>query len=86
MVIHMPALTNRPREIRQKLGLNKTQAGRLILGIDDKDAASSTWGKMERDCEAGRKLSNAMRELIAIWSDDAELLTERYRERLTRQT
>jgi hypothetical protein len=72
-----------PKQLREQLGLNKTQAGRLILGIDDKDAASSTWGKMERDCEAGRKLSNAMRELIAIWSDDGDRLSRRYQARLT---
>jgi hypothetical protein len=57
---------NRPREIRQQLGLNKTEAGRLLLGIQDAAAANSTWGKMERDADAGKKLSSGMQLALGI--------------------
>lgn len=59
-------IVNRPREIREQLGLNKTEAGRLLLRIQDDASANSTWGKMERDAEAGKTPSSGMHLALGI--------------------
>lgn len=57
---------NKPRQLREAIGLSPTDCGRILLGIDNHKRAYDTWAKMERDNAEQEKLSNSMRQYINL--------------------
>lgn len=57
---------NKPRAVREALGLTPTECGRILLGVKSHKSAYDQWAIMERQNEAEEKLSNSMRQYLNL--------------------
>lgn len=57
---------NKPRAVRDALGLTPTECGRLLLGVNNHKSAYDQWAIMERQNATEEKLSNSMRQYLNL--------------------